>query len=152
MSKIERIHPELNPEDIPENEVLSKDSQAVPKEENVLSFKKAQRIFGRKQQNILKEEEYINPLDLHEYLIKEYSCDVDAHPRWCVWGKNTVGTYSVLFWIKPVYQDERVAIKISELMNGFGGETYAEKTEWNKTLEGEPIYIRAEKRANPKEN
>ncbi|MBI2047749.1 MAG: hypothetical protein HYT27_01280 [Parcubacteria group bacterium] len=145
MGKIERIHPELNPKDIPENEVSSKDSQGVPEGDNVISLKKARRVFGRKQ--IPQEKQKRTALhEDHDYFVSRYTCEVKDKPRWCVWGKNSVGDMAVLFWIKPVQNDEAVAKRLAEIIVEFNkgkGGVRAEKTEWNETLEGEPIYARA---------
>ena len=144
MGKIERIHPELNPEDIPENEVLSKDSQGVPEGDNVISLKKARRVFGRKQ--IPQEKQKRTALqEDYDYFTSRYTCEKIEKPRWCIWGKNTSGEYAVLFWIKPDKYDKDIAHKLAQIMTEFGREVYAEKTEWNETLEGEPIYLRAQK-------
>lgn len=145
MNKIERIHQELNPEDIPESEVSSKDSEGVPEGDNVLSFAKARRMFGRKQTP--QEEPKRTALqEDYDYFVSRYACKIKEKPRWCIWGKNASGEMKVLCWIKPGKNDQSIAQRLAEIMTELNkGEMRAEKTEWNETLEGKAVYVRAKK-------
>ncbi len=145
MSSVERIHPELNPEDIPGNRASSEDSKTAPEGDNIVLIEKARRIFRKNEKFSTEEQRNKEKLkkrfELYDSLVKEYSCGIDAKPRWCVWGKNSAGDQGVLFWIKPVSQDEDVAHTLAKLMNEFKGQVRAEKTEWNETLSGKPVYF-----------
>ncbi|MDP3725629.1 MAG: hypothetical protein Q8R36_00350 [bacterium] len=143
MSSFEKIHPELTPENIPKSVVPQEGLKITHKGDNVFSIEKARRVFGKKTMSFKKEsasEEQRKDFLAYDSLVKKYSCGIDAKPLWCIWGKNSAGDQGVLFWIKPASEDERVARTLAELMNKFGGQVRVEKTEWNETLSGKPIY------------
>lgn len=56
-------------------------------------------------------------------LLNEYSCGLDLKPEMLVYGRDIDGAYGVLHWIKPCQEQELTAKKISNLINGQGGDT-----------------------------
>ncbi len=81
-----------------------------------------------------------------EKLAVEYSCGIDVKPEWCVYGGGHDSASGILHYIKPSPEAEFIARKMAQLTNLLGGHATAEKTEWNPTLEGTPIYKRLGKR------
>jgi len=61
-----------------------------------------------------------------------------------VYGTDVKGERGILHWVRPDAQDESQARRMAELISKLGGYATAEKTEWNPSLNGEPIYSRAE--------
>lgn len=146
----ERIHPELNPEDIPPSTASEEEIREMKIQgDKVVPIGKTERQL-RNQQNFFKKRriadqerrEQKDAPKFKEYvaLTREYACGIDVKPRWCVWGKNFDEGKGVLFWIKPSPEDEFVARRLSKLITELGGHAQAEKTEWNETSNSEPIY------------
>lgn len=149
MGSIERIHPELNPEDIPPSTAPAEEIEKMKLEGRVVPFKKAERQllnkqkFWEKKQATEKEspdQKGAERLKEYRSLTWEYGCGIDVEPRWCVWGYGLDRGRGVLFWIKPMPDDELIAHRIAKLINELGGKARAEKTEWNETLKGTAVY------------
>ena len=152
MNSIERIHPELNPEDIPPStaseeeieEMKIKGGKIVPITKKERKRLQEQKLW-RKRTTHPTEHLNISESDREKIkecdaLKKEYSCGIDLKPRWCVWGRGFKDDAGVLSWIKPSPEDEFVARRIARLITELGGEARAEKTEWNKTFGGKAVY------------
>jgi len=63
------------------------------------------------------------PVNELNALLDKYTCDPDAKPEFLIYGKNHLGRYGVINWIKPCNEQEIMARKISKLINQQGGET-----------------------------
>lgn len=131
MGSVERIHPELNPEGVPQSGALD----SVEKSPDVISFEKARERLRKFQ--IPLEGEIKNLHDAYNYLVGHYTCEEDEHPRWSVWGENTAGEMAVLYWIKPDPYDRDIAEELSDTINMLGGKTHVRRTKWNKLSENE---------------
>jgi len=138
MSNIEGIHPELRLEDIPENKLSPEEVSGVVKESrNVISFEEARKALKPKETEAEKQSVL---LDEYKKLRKAVSCGINEKPSWCVYGTDVDGDRGLLYWIRPDAQDESHARRIAELISKLGGYATAEKTEWNPSLKGKPIY------------
>ncbi len=73
-------------------------------------------------------------------LVIAHACGTSDRPLWCVYNKNNIHGIGVLYWIHHTKSEEFVARKIASLVSELGGDAVAEKTEWNETLKGAPVY------------
>ena len=70
-----------------------------------------------------------------------YECELAEKPRWCVYGKDqNQGKEKVVYWIRPLSNDEFVAHRMAYLLSHTGGTAKAHMTEWNENLIEEPVY------------
>jgi len=139
MGKIERIHPELNSEDIPINGPLIDEEtfKMVEKSDNVVSLVDA-RKGGKSEKGDSRTQEDIR--SEYKNLRSSVACSIAEEPQWCVYGTDVDGGRGVLYWVRPSTNSEREARRLAELISQLGGYATAEKTEWNRSLEGEPMY------------
>ena len=144
MSSIGRIHPELLPKDVSGDsvsrekleEIMQQDDMVVPIDKKERDARKKREFW---EQDRWKQE-HKSQLDEYGKMIEKYYCGLDIEPRWCVWGSHWNGNVGVLGWIRPGEEDEFAARKLAKIISELGGDARAEKTEWNESLKGGPVY------------